>query len=56
MTKKTERAEPANEKPRNKANMDQPQEEFVDLESAHVEHDREHGAEVKTTDASGPAK
>ena len=35
------------EKPRNKANMDQPQEEFIQPGSAYAEHDRERGQEVK---------
>lgn len=38
---------PAMQKPRNKANMDEPQEEFIDPESAHPNHDRGHGHEIR---------
>ena len=35
------------QKPRNKANMDQPQEEFIDSQPSHFEHDIEHGDELQ---------
>jgi hypothetical protein len=34
-------------RPRNKANMNAPQEEFIDPEGAHPREDRDHGAEVE---------
>ncbi len=37
------------ERPRNKATMDRPQEEFIAPESAHADNDREHGSEVNDT-------
>lgn len=44
-TKKT-----GEKRPTNKANMEQPQEEFIAPESAHFEQDRGHGHEVKPPD------
>jgi hypothetical protein len=38
---------PADQKPKNKATMDQPQEEFIDSQSSHVEHDIDHGDELQ---------
>ena len=45
----TKRAEknPAHKKPPNKATMDQPQEEFIEPDSAHAEQDKDHEEEVK---------
>jgi hypothetical protein len=37
MNEKSESKESAYRMPRNKANMDQPQEEFIDPQSAHLE-------------------
>jgi hypothetical protein len=47
MSEKSARKKPDHEKPRNKATMDQPQEEFIEPDGAHVAHDIEHGEEVK---------
>ena len=40
-------AGPAETRPTNKATMDQPQEEFIQPDSSHVERDREHGDEMR---------
>lgn len=47
-------------RPRNKATMDEPQEEFIEADSSHGEHDREHGDELQhashtTAWGKGPA-
>ena len=39
--------EETHRRPRNKATMDEPQEEFIEAESSHAQHDREHGDELK---------
>ena len=39
--------EPFGHWPRNKANMDQPQEEFIEPQSAHSNPDMEHGDEIE---------
>jgi hypothetical protein len=34
-------------RPKNKANMDQPQEEFIEAESSHADRDKDHGDELQ---------
>jgi hypothetical protein len=47
-------AEEPHRKPRNKSNMDQPQEEFIAPESGHTDKESEHGL-TKETPPTGPA-
>ena len=42
--------EPFGHRPRNKANMDQPQEEFIEPQSAHSNPDKEHADEVENAE------